>query len=247
MSASPTPHVSGQTIIYWSCPHYCSQLAWPNKAMDGVNSNDVGHPSSHRPSLDIGSIPYSSLLDFALRILKCVMQIKSAHVLCTRSINVLCSKSKSTNLLCTKSKPINVLSTKSTNVFCNEINRPEFVSAHNHFIQIMHVIKWSSSLTLWCQNSIAQCKHLLVMRLHSHDLWIVHEYFWLYSIQVCIGSWCDVMKLATCDDYVDSLATIYPSYQCRLMIVLYPFNWVITYLSKERVNLIICHWWDSRM
>ena len=96
----------------------------------------------------------------------------------------------------------------------------------------MHVIKQSSSLSLWCQDSIAQCKHLLVMCLHSHDLQVVHEYFWLHSIQVCIDSWCDVMKLCHMW-WLCWFTTIYHSYQCRIMIILYPFNWINYHLFVQ--------------
>ena len=72
------------------------------------------------------------------------------NVVCTKFMNMLCTKSKYIQLLCTKGTSINVLCTKSksTHVFCNEIISSELVSAYNHFIQIVHVIKWSSSLSL---------------------------------------------------------------------------------------------------
>ena len=55
----PGPHVSAHTVIYWSCPRWCLQLAWPDRIMDGVNSNNISHPSSLEPSSDIGNISHS--------------------------------------------------------------------------------------------------------------------------------------------------------------------------------------------
>ena len=90
------------------------------------------------------------------------------------------------NALCTRTT--NVFCTIYVNVFCNEINGYELVNAHNYFIQIMHVIKWSSSLSMRCQNYVAQCRRPLVLCLHSHDIEVVNECFSLHEIRVCIGS-----------------------------------------------------------
>ena len=64
----------------------------------------------------------------ALRFVECVMCRDLWNVLCTRS--------------------------RSTNVFYNGINGYKLVNAHNFFIQIVLVIKWFSSLSLWCKDSI---------------------------------------------------------------------------------------------
>lgn len=74
---------------------------------------------------------------------------------------------------------VDVLCTKSmfTIVLCNEINESKFVSAHKYFKQIVHAINRSSSLSMWCQDSIVQCKHfVIILCLHSHDLQTMCEY-----------------------------------------------------------------------
>ena len=55
-------------------------------------------------------------------------------------------------------------------VLCNKINGYKLVNAHKHFIQILLVIKWDSSLSLWYQGSTTQCKDPLVVWLCLHDL-----------------------------------------------------------------------------
>jgi hypothetical protein len=106
--------------------------------MEGVHhtclsDTNIGYvPCSHlfgfAPHLLMCLCKRDLLTCYAPRFIKCVMHQDLWNVLCTRSTNVLC--------------------TLYINVFCNEINGYELVNAHNYFIQIMHVIKWSSSLSM---------------------------------------------------------------------------------------------------
>ena len=147
--------------------------------MYGVSSDGISYTLSHGPSLDIRNVPCSHLLESAPCLLTCYA-MRYANVLCTKYVecvmhqiyiyNVLCTKSISRSLLCTICISTNVLRTGFTNVYCNEIDRFELVKAHNYFLQIVHAIKWSSYLSLWCQYSIAQCRRPLVLCLHPHDL-----------------------------------------------------------------------------
>ena len=134
---------------------------------------------------------------FGSRIVSCTI---SRIVSCTRFIIMSCTKfrivscMRSRNVLCTKSRSQNVTFTKSKNVVWNKISRSELVSVHNYFIQIVLIVKWSSSLSLWCWDFIAQCRHLFVLCLRSHDLYVVHEYLWSHWNRLCASSWHGVMR-----------------------------------------------------
>ena len=132
--------------------------------MDGVNSGNVSHPSSHGPSSKIGNILCSHLFGFVPHLLMCYANEIYKCVMYQNMWNVLCtgSKSRSINVLCTR--------LRSKNVLCNKINIFGLVNTHNYFTQIIHVIKWSSSLSLCNQHSITRCRYPLVLCLNSHDL-----------------------------------------------------------------------------
>jgi len=97
---------------------------------------------------------------------ECVMQIRFVDVLCIKFLECVMQWHK-----------IRWYSSGS-----------ELVSAHNYFIQVVFVVNCSSSCNMWCQDSIAQCRHPLIMCLHSHYLEVVHECFLSHSIILCTTS-----------------------------------------------------------
>ena len=58
---------------------------------------------------------------------------------------------------------------------------------------------------------------------------------WIFLVALnssVFDSWCDVMKLCHMW-WLCWFTTIYHSYQCRIMIVLYPFNWINYHLFVQ--------------
>ena len=116
-----------------------------------INCNHNSHFSSHKPSSNIGNVPHSDLLGFALDLQMCYaneIDLRMCYVLALRMCYALDLH------MC-----IAIKLTDPNLLVCTTIS-----------YKIVHVIKCSSSLSMWCHYSIAQCIHLLVLCLHSHDM-----------------------------------------------------------------------------
>ena len=83
-------------------------------------------------------------------------------------------------------RSVNVLCTKFTNVFYDEIDKFKFVNAYNYFHTNIVDTQWSSSLSMRCQDSIAQCIHFLVFRAYTHM--ICRSYTCIFNGTQYIGS-----------------------------------------------------------
>lgn len=110
--------------------------------MDGVSSDNISHTSSHGPTSAIRNAPCSHLLGIAS-----YLQMYYAKEICKR-----CYASISNLQMCHAPNPyLHMCSATKFNGF-------DIVNVHNYFIQVVHLIKWSSFLNMRRQNFIARCR-----------------------------------------------------------------------------------------
>jgi hypothetical protein len=126
----------------------------------------------------------------------------------TESANVLC---KWDLLMCCVPKYVECIMHHIHKCNMQRNQQIRLVSAYNYFIQIMHVIKWSSSLSMWCRDFIAQSKYPKVLFFaYTHMICmlcmsIFNRIIIDYVLVVDAGLW------NLTNDYVDSLQSIFHS------------------------------------